>query len=261
MKGDSRQVTHRVSRGRRNPRVSNGKHRRVSLKTPMVEARISMKIPETFGLGTLLVDHPELVIEAIDRYAPDPHHVVVELQVRGVEEHDWSQEIRASPGVVSVRQPSRVGRPNVYRVRWRAPLVNTALLRRYDLIGAVPIVLSGGQASLSVALTKPRLNALVAQLRRRGLRPKILEVRPLRGRMTLGGLTPKQRVRFEAAVEAGFFDVPRRVTLDVLARRFSIRKSAFAESLALARRKILIAAGRMLVGGDESARSRLLGTP
>ena len=84
-------------------------------------------------------------------------------------------------------------------------------------------------------------------------------MRPFRGRSARGELTPKQRERFQIAVEAGFFDVPRRVSLAELSRRYSIRKSAFAESLALAREKILVAAGRALAGGDEAARAALLG--
>jgi predicted DNA binding protein len=59
-------------------------------------------------------------------------------------------------------------------------------------------------------------------------------------------------VRFQAAVEAGFFDIPRRVTLDELAERFSVRKSVIWESLAQARRKILISAGRMLASGNDA---------
>ena len=125
----------------------------------------------------------------------------------------------------------------------------------------MPFVVSGEHVSLSLALSKSRLQAFVRELRRRGFDLEIMELRPLRGRVARGGLTSKQRVRFQTAVETGFFDVPRRVTLEDLARRFSVRKSAFAESLALARQKILIAAGRALVSEDVSARSTLLGLP
>jgi predicted DNA binding protein len=219
----------------------------------MVEARLSLKIPETFGLGKFLTDYPELVVEANARYTPDPSHIVVEIQIRGGEERDWSPELRRAPGVMSVERLSRVGRQNLYGITWKAPVSNTTLLRRFGLIGAVPMTLSRGRASLSIALPKRRLTSLVAQLRQRGLEPDILAMHPLRGKLPRGDLTPKQRVRFQAAVEAGFFDIPRRVTLDELARRFSVQKSVFWESLAQARRKILIAAGRMLASGNDAA--------
>ena len=184
---------------------------------------------------------------------------MVELQIRGGEDRDWGPQLRHVQGVASVQRLARFGRPSVYRVRWDAPKEHTDLVRRYDLIGAVPVVMSQGHASLSLALRKPTFQRMIRELRRRGFELEVMEVRPFRAGQTQGGLTPKQRARFQAAVENGFFDVPRRVTLEELARRSSVRKSAFAESLALARRKILMAAGRALASEDELARAALIG--
>jgi predicted DNA binding protein len=234
--------------------------RRRSARPDLVELRLRLRLPQGWGLEGFLAAHPDLVVEALARHTASPRSVVVEFQIRGGDDRDWGPELNGLPNVVSVRHLARIGRPNVYQVEWRAPLEHTALLRRYDLIGAVPIVMAQGHASLSLALTKPRLQMLVRELRRRGFQLEVVEVRPLRGALGLEGLTPKQRARFQAAVDAGYFDVPRRVTLEELARRSSVRKSAFSESLALARRKILVAAGRALTSGDESARAALIGT-
>ncbi|MFB6110853.1 MAG: helix-turn-helix domain-containing protein [Halodesulfurarchaeum sp.] len=45
------------------------------------------------------------------------------------------------------------------------------------------------------------------------------------------GLTPKQRDALETAAEAGFFDIPRRVTLDELAAELGVSPSALSERL------------------------------
>jgi predicted DNA binding protein len=250
----SRRSTRRQGGSSRTPRGG-------SSARPLVEARLRVRIPKGFAWRGFTAAHPELVVEANNRYTSDPHHVVVEVQIRGGEEHDWAPELRATTNIVSVHDLPRIGRPNAYRVTWEAPVYYTALLNRFDLIGAVPFVLSGEYVSLSVAMAKNRLQSFVGELRRRGFELEITEMRPFRARVAGGGLTPKQRVRFQTAVETGFFDVPRRVTLDELARRYSVRKSAFAESLALARQKILIAAGRALASGDEAARAAFFGTP
>jgi predicted DNA binding protein len=250
--GSKRSIARFRGPGRRGPRRSPG-------TADLVEIRLSLKLPEGWGLKEFLRDHPDLVVEALSRHTVRPRSVVVEFQIRGGEDRDWGPELRRAPNVVSVHRLARIGRPNVYQVAWTAPPGHVALLRRYDLIGAVPIVMAQGRASLSLALTKSRLRMLIRELRRRGFKLEVQEVRPLRGGLVRGGLTQKQRVRFEAAVNAGFFDVPRRVTLEQLARQSSVRKSAFSESLALARRKILIAAGRALVSGDEFARAALIG--
>lgn len=225
----------------------------------LVEARLRVRVPKGFAWTTFFQRHPDVVAEALSRYTPDRHHVVVELLIRGDESHDWSAELRATQSIVSVRRLARSGRPNVYRVTWAAPQYYTTLLQRYDLIGSVPFLLSEGHAALSVALSKDRLRALVRELRRRGFAFDIMEMRPFRARVSGGGLTHKQRARFQTAVETGFYDVPRRVTLGELAGRYSVRKSAFAESLALARQKILIAAGRALLNGDDTGRLALFG--
>jgi len=226
-----------------------------------MEVRLSARVPKGFAWHRFLLDHPQLTLVAANRTPVDDRHIVVELVIRGGEESDWSSELRAQATIVSVQELSHIGRPHVYRVKWKAPQFYTELLHRFDLVGAVPFVLHGEKATLSLALAKPRLRALMRELRRRGFAPEILELRALRGPPRGGGLTPKQRARFQTAVEAGFFDVPRRVSLDELARRFSVRKSAFAESLALARRKILIAAGRALVSGEAAAGAAVLGLP
>jgi predicted DNA binding protein len=254
---------HQTSGSKRNGLRSPGNRRKESARSSgtrgLVEIRLRLKLPEGWGLEGFLADHPDLIVEALSRHTAGPRSVVVDFQIRGGDDRDWGPELRAAPNVVSVQRPTRIGRPNVYQVEWKAPQGHTALLRRYDLIGAVPIVMAQGRASLSLALTRSRLRMLIRELRRRGFELNVEEMRPLRGGPVRGGLTAKQRARFEAAMNAGFFDVPRRVTLEELARQSSVRKSAFSESLALARRKILIAAGRALISDDELARAALVG--
>jgi len=226
-----------------------------------MEVRLRLKVPLAFAWRQFMVDHPELTAVTSNRHVEGSQTVVLEVSIRGGEGRDWSRELRVVPTIVSVRELSHIGRPNVYRIKWKAPPFYVELIDRFDLIGALPFVIAQESATVSLALTRSRLRKLIREMHRRGFFPEIVELRPLRGSSEPGGLTAKQRERFQLAVEAGFYDVPRRVSLDELARRFSVRKSAFAESLALARRKILIAAGRVLTSGDESARSILLGMP
>jgi predicted DNA binding protein len=227
----------------------------------MVEALLSVSIPKGFPFWSdLFKKHPGLVMEAINRFPVDSRHIVVEVRLDDEEPRDWSAELRALRYVVSAVRLDRSGRPNLYRVKWKAPRFFVALLEKYDLVGVVPFVLTARNVQIALALSRPRLQQLVRELRERDFNPEVLKVRPLRGRVELGGLTPRQRERFQVAVESGFFDVPRRATLDELARRFSIGKSALSESLALARRKVLVAVGRLMLDEDEAARAALFPT-
>jgi predicted DNA binding protein len=218
-----------------------------------------MPMPREYIWWQFLHQHPEQVIEATNRFPVAPNRIMVELRIRGETPRDWTGELRAIRGVLSAQRLDRSGRPDMYRVLWKAPHYYGALLEKYDLVGLIPFHLRAGQVEFTVALPRDRLRQLVVELRRRHFAPEVLEVRPLRGHTVLGDLTPKQRERFQTAVASGFFDVPRRVSLGELARRFSVRKSALSESLAHARRKVLEAAGRAMTSNDEDARRAFFG--
>jgi HTH DNA binding domain len=220
---------------------------------------VRARLPKTFPPWDILTKHPELSMETISRFPVDAHHIVAEIRVRGEKSRDWSDELLTASQVVSVHRLDRIGRPDVYRVKWEAPRYYVSLLEKYDLVGSIPIVLSMNHAEVKLALSRTRLQKLVRELRRRNFEPEVLEVRRLRGRIVRSTLTSKQRERFQIAIESGYFDVPRRVSLDELARRFSIQKSALSESLAHARRKVLVAAGNVMMGENEEARVALFG--
>jgi hypothetical protein len=63
------------------------------------------------------------------------------------------------------------------------------------------------------------------------------------------GLTAKQRTVLVAAIETGFFSLPRETTLADLAERFDISEQAVSEHLRRAQRNVL----RETVLADESA--------
>jgi len=227
-------------------------------RTPLVEARIRLRFPRGFPFGQFMERNPDVEFLLVNRIPVPPHHIVAEVQIRSPTERNWVAELRAVPGVESVQSLESSGRPGMYRYKWRPPPYLPILLEKYDLIGFVPMTVTNGYISLNIALSKSRLMKFVRDGRARGFEIKILELRPFRGPEEFGGLTPKQRARFQAAVESGYFDVPRRTTLDDLAGRFAVRKSAFAESLALARRKVLLAAGRILLAEQGAMLRNLL---
>lgn len=249
---------------RRSPKRQSGSpnadSRRPSGEVSLVEARLRVRLPRQFAWTDFLSRHPELVVDATHRYITDARHVVVEICIRGQEAHDWSAELRTTSNVVSVVRLDRSGRPGTYRMKWNAPPFLVRIYEKYDMVGFIPFVVTLDHVELTLALSRPRLQRLVRELRRRNFEPEVDNVRPLRGRIPLGGLTRKQRERFQMAVESGYFDVPRRVTLSELARRLAVRKSALSESLGHARRKVLTAAGRAMLLEDALARAALFGT-
>ncbi len=217
-------------------------------------------MPRTFPVWSdLFRVHPDLKVEALNRFLANSRHIVVEARIRGEPSRDWSEVLRALPKVVSATRLDRIGRPNDYRLTWEAPEYYASLLRKYDLLGVIPFALTARHVDITLALSRARLQQLVRDASKRRFETEVLEVRPLPRRTGLGDLTSKQRERFQIAVQRGYFDVPRRTTLTELARTCSVGKSALSESLALARQKVLVAVGRVLLAEDDAARNELLG--
>jgi predicted DNA binding protein len=227
----------------------------------LVEARIRVRVPKPFPWRAFTEQNPDVVLESRHRSLAPPDRIVAEVRIRSEKERDWSAELRSLPNVVSVDSLAKTGQPGAYRVRWRAPAFYPRLLDKFDLIGLVPFELSQGYVSLSLAVSNSKLRQLVKELKRREFAPEVIRVRPFSSRPSHGGLTAKQLIRFRAAVEDGYFEVPRRTTLDALARRFSVRKASYAESLAHARRKILLAAGEVVMNAAEIGQFGLLPAP
>ena len=217
-----------------------------------------VRMPEGFPWKVLLDRFPDMKADGLHRSFAPSGSIVAEIRVRNSEDRDWSQELRGLPGVLSVVSLSPAGRSGTYRVRWKPPVYYPRLLEAFDMLGQVPVAIESGWALVSLALPRARLARLMRILGRRGFSPEILRLGPLPGPERPGSLTHKQTVRFQAAVENGYFEVPRRTTLEELARQFSVRKATFAESLAIARRKILVAAGRAVLSAVETDR---LATP
>jgi len=230
-------------------------------RASLVEARIRARFPRGFPFDPFFERNPDVECLLVSRFPLPTGHIVAEIRIRSPVDRDWVAELHTIRGLESVQSLESSGRPGMYRYKWKPPAYLPVLLEKYDLIGVMPMAVANGYLTFSIALAKRRLTRFVREAQGRGFEIAILELRPFRGGGEFGGLTPKQRARFLEAVERGYFDVPRRTTLDELALRFAVRKSAFAESLALARRKVLLAAGRVLLAEQGGMLRNLLPEP
>jgi predicted DNA binding protein len=103
------------------------------------------------------------------------------------------------------------------------------------LIFLPPVLIRDGTETYRVfALERKQLERAVAKLSKRN---KVV-VRSVRERVVasspLAGLTPKQRAALEAAYREGWYDRPRRVDQETLARRLGVSRPSLTERLARA---------------------------
>lgn len=155
------------------------------------------------------------------------------------------------------RPPQIVNRtPNSVIVRGRNPpwgVVSTILAHNCTILW--PAVWSGGHESYTVvAPTRQALDGLVQALERIGdveiERVSDVPTESLNVSVPLAdltaGLTEKQLQVLRRAIEAGYYDAPRRTSSEALARSFGIGRSTLEEHLRKSERRVLEGFARVL---------------
>ena len=145
------------------------------------------------------------------------------------------ERVRAQPGVSGVQVLEST--PEHGRVRLRVPAC--PLSRAVGRAGALPRfpfeVREGADRWLLVA-ERDAAARFVEEVRAQGAGAEVLSMAMHHPHESL---TPRQRQLMDAAIAAGYYEVPRRVTLTRLAARLHVAKSTLSEALARAERHVL----------------------
>lgn len=113
--------------------------------------------------------------------------------------------------------------PNVIEIREESILIETYVEDRdqaFELMRGLDEVPAGAEL---VRITRDHDGGFTKQI----------------SQIDLSSMTQKQRDALDFAIENGYFESPRRVTLQDLAREFDISKQAFGQRLATAERKVM----------------------
>lgn len=189
-------------------------------------------------LGRFSATHPDLRIEALHWTAIDDQTSVLDYWIAGVPAGVWTREIASNPDVRKVDPLAESGEGCLYRVVQRMnPVVH--LYRRLRLPLRFPLAIRGGVITWEVMAKKSELDSILAFFRERKLGVSISAVRRGLGTGHLSALTPQQRDLLTVAMRAGYFAVPRGITLTGLARKLDRSKSSVSEALARLERKLL----------------------
>lgn len=117
--------------------------------------------------------------------------------------------------------------------------VANALIRA-GLVFLPPVIIAGGTETYRVfALDRKQVDRAVKVLSKRNR----VNVRSVRERVVtaspLAALTPKQRATLEAAWRAGWYERPRRVDQETLAKKLKVSRPALTERLARAEANVM----------------------
>lgn len=136
--------------------------------------------------------------------------------------------VEAHAGVLALDVLDALDRTALVRFETHQPVI-LDVLQDAGLPLQPPVDIVDGVASLEVTGPRERLSQLVDELEDLGVP---FEIRRVTSELDRGGLlTPRQGELLRAAVEAGYYDTPREITLTDLAERLDVAQSTLSEAL------------------------------
>ncbi len=206
-------------------------------------ATLRIRVPRTLWTGPFSAAHPTVRVEVLNRTELGSDVSVSDYWIGGHPAGVWAREIASYPDVLHIDSLAEVGDGCVYRITYRNPPI-IYLYRRLKLPMQFPLRIQGGVIDWEVVARYSEFQEILEHARAADPNVSIVSIRrrPLRSHLPV--LTEAQHELLSQAMAAGYFAVPRGITLTELARRLDRSKSSISESIALIEKKLLESALR-----------------
>jgi predicted DNA binding protein len=206
-------------------------------------ASLRVRIPRDIWTGPFSTRHSGVRLEVLNRTDLTKDTSVSDYWIGGQPPGAWAEEIAAFPDVLRVESLAEVGDGCIYRVTYANPPV-VYEYRRLGLPLQFPLKIQNGTMAWEVIGRRADTEEILRFAKRRDPGLRVLSVRRRGLRSHLPLLTPAQQQLLTDAMSAGYFAVPREITLTGLAEQLGRSKSALSEALAVIERKLLESALR-----------------
>ncbi|MGP8072107.1 MAG: helix-turn-helix domain-containing protein [Thermoplasmata archaeon] len=211
-------------------------------------ATLRVRIPAPLGIGKFSNAHPALRIEVLNRTEIATGFSVSDYWISGSPPGIWARDLTEYPDVEKVDSLAEVGDGSMYRITYRNPPI-VGLYQRLRLPLQFPLRIQGGFIIWEIVARYADFQKIMAYARATDPNVTLVSIRrrPLRSHLPL--LTEAQHDLLNQAMAAGYFAVPRGITLTALARKLNRSKSGISESIALIEKKLFETALRPEAGG------------
>lgn len=201
-------------------------------------ATLHIRIPRVIWTGPFSTRHPELRLEVLNRTDVTADTSVSDYWIGGGAPGEWATEIASFPDVVHVDPLAEVGSGCLYRIQYRNPPV-IYLYRQLHLPLQFPLRIQAGILTWEVVSRHAEFQKVLTHARRADASVQVASVRrgPLRSHLPM--LTGSQQELLTRAMAAGYFAVPRGITLTELSRKLNRSKSAVSEGIAVIEKKLV----------------------
>jgi hypothetical protein len=215
-------------------------------------ALLRVRIPRSVWNGPFSLAHPQIRIEVLNRSEVTPDVSVSDYWIDGAPPGRWAAEILGYDEVLKVDSLAEVAGGCIYRITYQNPPV-IYLYRRLALPIHLPLRIQAGSLEWEVVARRSEFEEVMSYVR--SIDPGVTVVsirrRPLRSHLPM--LTQSQQALLAHAMAAGYFAVPRGITLTALAHQLRRSKSSVSEGIALIEKKLLESAMRSGITGAPSA--------
>jgi plasmid maintenance system antidote protein VapI len=204
---------------------------------------LRVRIPKGVWTGPFSRAHPSVRLEALNRSEIVPDVSVSDYWIDGAPPGSWAREIQEYPDVLRAESLTEVGGGCVYRITYQNPQI-VSLYRRLHLPIQFPLRIQAGYILWEVVARASEFREVVEYSRSADPDMTIVSIRRRPLRTHLPELTETQERLLRDAMVAGYFAVPRGITLTNLAKKLQRSKSSISESIAIIEQKLLETAVR-----------------
>ncbi|MFZ0890857.1 MAG: helix-turn-helix domain-containing protein [Thermoplasmata archaeon] len=214
-------------------------------------ATLRIRIPRQIWTGPFSTSHPSVRVEVLNRTDVKPGLSVSDYWISGPP-GAWAREIATFADVLKVDSLAEVGDGCLYRITYKNPPI-VGLYQRLQLPLQFPLRLQAGYIAWEIVARYAEFQEIMSHARQADPNVSVVSIRrrPLRSHLPL--LTPAQHQLLTQAMAAGYFAVPRGITLTALARKLERSKSGISESIALIEKKLFETVLRPAHLGADSA--------
>ncbi|MHA1730459.1 MAG: helix-turn-helix domain-containing protein [Promethearchaeota archaeon] len=206
-----------------------------------VVGRILVTFPEKIWIHAICQKFPGLSIE-IESFLPGNSvtHVSEKslvgnalIKISGTNIELATEEIKAHPSVVEMHVMSKGDTNALVNVKTRDRWLLGSLIKSESVL-RFPVSISWdaeGKRAVGIWITtglRNRVDHLLDLLEERGVQFEILGLEGISNNKIPGTLTPRQAEILDIALESGFFEIPRKITLTELAGKIGIAKSTLS---------------------------------
>lgn len=207
-------------------------------KEPIDICRLRVPLPGSAWVARFSQSNPEVRIEVLSRLDVAKNRSLTEVVLHVPEPGPWAEEVRRLPLVEEAEEleggPNAVHLRVIHRTSEFIPI-----FRELRLMRRFPFTIQAGDAAWVVVAPAAKIRLLLGRLKEKVPDATIESVRHSEEPGAAGVLTPRQAELLRRAMAAGYFEVPRRITLTDLARTLGMAVSSLSEALAIVEKKLL----------------------